>query len=154
MKTAYRRLVIKLSGERLAGPGGELRFRRDGPFWRFVPESQGFADRERVQTLLAAVTALAATRFVDDRPADLSRYGLKPPHAVITCSDAGGERTVLLGGRADRPGELYARPAGAASVAGAGEAAWVAADGEVASGSIPTVSSSVASMSSSSSSKL
>jgi hypothetical protein len=100
----------------LEGPHAELRFKKDGDFWVLEGPGADFADKEKVEGLLAALGRLQAKRFVDEAPADLAPYGLATPLAKVTIEARGVTETAELGARVPGSGgaagvkaEIFAR---------------------------------------------
>lgn len=84
----------EIAGVRLAGPGGEVRLaEREGDFWVEPPaggsaDDGGWsapdrADTDSVDGLLAALTGLQASRFLDPATADPEALGLAEPAGTI-----------------------------------------------------------------------
>lgn len=83
----------------LARNGVEQAVRREqgGPF---VSENGGRADDAALRARLERLLAARARRYVAERPADLTPYGLDPPAATLTLGlrdESGISKTVLIG---------------------------------------------------------
>lgn len=83
----------------LARDGAEQAVRRegDGPF---TAENGAAADDAALRARLERLLRARAQRFVAERPADLSIYGLDPPVALLTLGlsgEAGISKTILVG---------------------------------------------------------
>ncbi|MHC4829783.1 MAG: DUF4340 domain-containing protein, partial [Planctomycetota bacterium] len=105
--------VEKLS---LTGPAFELRFKREGAFWRMTQPIEAYADEQKVTSLIAALSGLRATRFIDGAE-DLTAFGLKKPRAVAVLEGASVQQTIHLGTRTEWIGGLFARRPDRPSVA-------------------------------------
>jgi len=67
------------------GAGGtELEAQRNGDNWTFLKPVHAPADSAAVEQFLDAVTPAQVSGFVDDKPADLNKYGLGSPSLRIT----------------------------------------------------------------------
>ncbi|MDX1645190.1 MAG: DUF4340 domain-containing protein [Thermoanaerobaculia bacterium] len=75
-RAAIERVSLARGDERM------LLARRGDEFWLEAPMVDRAA-QSHVDSLLATLVALRASRFVDDPPADLAELGLEPPRAVI-----------------------------------------------------------------------
>ncbi|OWK38570.1 DUF4340 domain-containing protein [Fimbriiglobus ruber] len=74
-------------------------FRKDPLGWRDSDKPNEPVDRAKVEETLAALAGLKAERFVADKDAKLSLYGLEKPERVIVVSQKGGiTKTLQLGG--------------------------------------------------------
>lgn len=68
---------------RLVAPTGTIALERTNGVFRLVEPSRSFASEGRVNVVLATARTLEATRFVDENPTDLARYGLDAPQLVV-----------------------------------------------------------------------
>ncbi len=85
----------------LARGGAAQSVRRDAG-GAFVPEHGGAADDAALRARLTRILSARARRYVAERPADLSPYGLDAPAAEFTMDltgEAGIRKTVLIGRR-------------------------------------------------------
>ncbi|NLW55089.1 MAG: DUF4340 domain-containing protein, partial [Firmicutes bacterium] len=69
---------------------------------------------EEFQTVLSAVGALRIDEFIEDKPSDLSRYGLAQPTAELEIRDQNNTLHLFFGATVD--GKTYFRQAGAPAV--------------------------------------
>lgn len=79
--------------------GRTLAFRRvDARRWQQSEPITQRADRQMVRTMLGRTSALKASEFVEDKPSDLTRYGLADPaHQVRITLDTGETFTLHVG---------------------------------------------------------
>jgi hypothetical protein len=85
-----RKIVITRSG----APTVELT--RDHNQWKFVQPRNYPADNDAVNTLLRGLTNARVSQFIDDHPADLSKYGLASPSMTIELEGANGKPVQTL----------------------------------------------------------
>ena len=71
--------------------GDEYSLTHEGPEWLIDGDPGAKADAARVDVLLNRAFQLQAERIVTDKPGDLKVYGLAPPAAEFTASDAQGK---------------------------------------------------------------
>lgn len=78
--------------------------------WRITAPEPLPADKDAISSLVSSAATLNADKVVEEKPEDLSVFGLKEPHArvVITLKD-GKSRTVLLGDDAPVGGGGFAQ---------------------------------------------
>lgn len=95
---AIERLSLARGGERM------LLAKRGDEFWLEAPVVDR-AEPTHVDSLLATLVGLRASRFVDDPPADLAEVGLAPPRAVIevVLSDRAAPLEYEIGATESRP---------------------------------------------------
>lgn len=62
-----------------ASNGGELELERKGQNWTILKPQPAAADAAAVQQFLDTVTAGQVSEFIDDKPSDLTKYGLVSP---------------------------------------------------------------------------
>ncbi len=88
-----RRFAASLPEEptriRVRSPRGEVRVTRADGALRMESPLQAQASEGRFNVVLAFTRALEATRFVDENPSDLGRFGLAEPAAEVAVGDAG-----------------------------------------------------------------
>jgi hypothetical protein len=68
----------------ITSPAGALDLTRDGADWKVTKPFQGKAKKEKLDTLLFTLESVKGTRFVEDKPQDLARYGLDAPQAKVS----------------------------------------------------------------------
>jgi hypothetical protein len=96
-------------------PEGTLTLSRTGSNWSLEPRGPASVtlDPSNVDDLAALFTSLSADRVIDEKPADLSQFGLKPPRAtgIGTFSD-GSAHTLYLGDKSPTGSSYYAQVKG------------------------------------------
>ena len=73
--------------------------RDKGKSWRLVKPVGADADQTQANNLARAIADGVLVRTVDDKPADLAPFGLKPPTTTITVDDLRPENTSIDRGR-------------------------------------------------------
>jgi hypothetical protein len=92
----------------LVSGGESFKFQRVDGKWVLEGEKGGRLDQDTVNSLVFGVGRAYASKFIEDKPADLARYGLDKPRAVV---------------RLRAPVDVPAQKAGAASQPAAGQPA-------------------------------
>lgn len=67
---------------------GSVQLARDEDAWRMTQPFEATASEGRVNVVLSFLRTIEATRFVEERPSDLVRYGLATPTTTVTVGDA------------------------------------------------------------------
>lgn len=91
---------------------GTARLAKSGETWKLESPEAMLAANDRVAAVLNAVDEALATRFVEESPRDLARYGLSSPSARLRFGTASkpSEHELSLGlPCTDHPGERFAR---------------------------------------------
>jgi hypothetical protein len=93
--------------------GPSLALNKKGDQWTITKPKTYAADSNAVQQLLETVSNARITDFVDDKPSDLSKYGLASPSFKLTLygGKSNSEESLLFGFKQPEPdkGGLYAR---------------------------------------------
>ena len=90
--------------------GAKLGFRKQGIEWLVTEPVRDFARSKTVEDAIRAVVSVFTKEFVEDNPADLSRYGIDKPRFRITLTDKDGKANVLLIGKNVLPADPDAKP--------------------------------------------
>lgn len=69
-----------------------------------------------LSTLLNSSSALSSDSTVEEKPSDISKYGLENPIAEVTVKTASGEKTLLVGDESPVEGETYFMEKGGSAV--------------------------------------
>lgn len=78
--------------------------------WSLVEPIEGNADSTSMTTIATAVSSISSyVSFIEDKPADLDKYGLKNPLYSIGFETASGKKTLLLGTEKTKDQETYAK---------------------------------------------
>ena len=90
-------------------PEGTLTLARTGANWVLEPRAPASVtlDPSNLDDLAATFTSLTADRVIDEKPADLAQYGLKPPRATATGTFADGTAHTLYLGDKSPTGSSY-----------------------------------------------
>ncbi|MFO0693281.1 MAG: DUF4340 domain-containing protein [Polyangiales bacterium] len=91
---------------------GTARLARSGETWKLESPQAMLAANDRVSSVLHALDEALATRFVEESPRDLGRFGLATPSARLRFGTASAptQHAIALGAPcADHPGERFAR---------------------------------------------
>ncbi len=88
--------------------GGGFEIKRIGGRWTIVQPERSRADQDAVNAFVYGLGRAYAAKFIEDKPADLARYGLDKPQAVIQVSQPGepGKDGAKEGGVAAKAGTL------------------------------------------------
>lgn len=82
----------------------------DGSAWRLTSPAPYETDKEAVNSLTSALSALQAEEVVEEKATDFASYGLSTPSIVITLTVKGGKtHRILLGDESPVGGGSYAR---------------------------------------------
>jgi len=99
--------IARRDGERTRVEKGQ-----DGA-WRITSPEPLPGDKDAISSLVSSAAKLEADKVVEEKPADLSVFGLKDPYARITVTLKDGKtRTLLLGDDAPVGGGAFAQPEG------------------------------------------
>ncbi len=93
-------------------PDADVDLRREATGWHMASPFSGTASEGRANVVLAFMRTIAATRFVDEAPRDLARYGLDAPSLRVTVAGIGSgvSASLSVGGACEgAAGERYAR---------------------------------------------
>jgi hypothetical protein len=93
-----------------------LELTRQDDNWKLTKPSEQPADDRKVPDLLRQLSALRADRILAYKPKDLKPFGLEKPSATVTITLGGGEKRVLLVGRAEGAGERVVQVEGQPTV--------------------------------------
>lgn len=90
-----RKIVITRSG------APTLELAREHDHWQIVEPRNYPADNDAVNTYLRGLTNARVSQFIEDFPADLSKYGLSTPSMTVELEGANGKpsQTMLVGFR-------------------------------------------------------
>jgi Domain of unknown function (DUF4340) len=79
--------------------------------WQITAPLTAPADETLMTRIVTLISGLEITRVVDEKPTDLSQYGLAPAHVEVTVktSGAAGTTHLLLGATAPIGGSVYAQ---------------------------------------------
>lgn len=109
------RTLFTVKAEDIAGlsykRNGSLVFtsKKSGEQWSLTEPIEANADATSMATIINAITQLTTyTSFVEDKPADLEKYGLKNPLYSLTFETASGKKTLHLGNDKTKGSEMYA----------------------------------------------
>ena len=89
--------------------GDSLQLARKESEWTVVKPSAGRSDYSAVEGFLTRLSSSNMTRLVEEKPADLAKYGLDKPAMTITIG-AGSAKTVLEVGKTENE-QTYAKDA-------------------------------------------
>ncbi len=90
--------------------GATIALQRQGGKWVLTSPEQLAADQEAVSSMASSLNPLTADSVVDDKPADLSKYGLASPSLTVTIHEKNGKSDQLAFGDDVPAGSLvYAR---------------------------------------------
>jgi len=86
--TEFKLFRLKNQGKENTSPSGTpvydtIEFKKTGPNWFIVSPIQSKGDDTSISSLLSAVCSAKQERVVDEKPSDLSVYGLKDPTIKI-----------------------------------------------------------------------
>lgn len=108
-----RRIVIERTPMDGTGTPQRIELVRTEGRWRLESPIRARADSRAVETLLSALGRVEHSGFVDERPTDLSLYGLERPIAsvelVAGATDGAGSERMLIGSGLVQGGALCAR---------------------------------------------
>jgi hypothetical protein len=100
--------------------GGDLVFtskKTGDQQWTLTAPIDANADATSMATITNAIAQLTTyTSFVEDKPADLDKYGLKNPLYSLTFETGSGKKTLLLGNDKTKGSETYAMVEGTQQV--------------------------------------
>jgi len=90
---------------RIAQASGELRLERTNGVFRMTAPMDGLASEGRVNVALATLRTLEASRFVDESPQDLARFGLTSPRLTVEVGGASNAAAlrIIVGSPCDAP---------------------------------------------------
>jgi hypothetical protein len=94
---------------------GTLTLARAGAAWVVEPSPPPSVtlDPSNLDDLAATFTSLSAERIIDEKPADLAQYGLKPPRVTATATFSDGTaRTLYLGDKSPTGSSSYVQVQG------------------------------------------
>jgi len=78
--------------------------------WSLIEPIQANADSTNMTTVATAISQVGSfVSFVEDKPADLDKYGLKSPLYSVEFETASGKKTLLLGTEKTKGAETYAK---------------------------------------------
>lgn len=97
------RLAIRRKGE-----SGVLLSKNASGSWQITSPQPLPADQEAVTSILSTLSSLNSERVVDDKPADLSQYGLADPGLQIEVTTKGNTQKLSLGGQTITGGSNFA----------------------------------------------
>ena len=87
---------------------GTLTLQKKNGAWVTDPPVAGPLDTSSTDDLLYSFSALMAERTIDENPADLAKYGLKPPQVTGTATwEDGTTHTLYLGNKTDAGSTYY-----------------------------------------------
>ena len=87
---------------------GPLVIDKKGGKWSTVPALPVALDDTSIDNLLDDFASLNAQRLIEEKPADLSQFGLAPPRATATATwEDGTSHTLLLGDKAPSGSSYY-----------------------------------------------
>ena len=89
--------------------GNSMELARSGSEWRVVTPVAGRSDYSAVEGFLTRLSSANMATLVDEKPADLAKYGLDKPAMTVTIG-AGSSKTVLEVGKTEND-QTYARDA-------------------------------------------
>lgn len=99
--------------------GGNLVFTssKSGDQWKLTAPIDANADANSMTTISTAISQISTyVSFIEDKPADLDKYGLKNPAYSVEFVTASGKKTLLLGNDYKKGTEVYAKLADAPQV--------------------------------------
>src|SRR5258708_16069802 len=121
-ETAQKELALKeeyIAKNEIKKKGGEAVdvAKTSGGKWEITAPKPLGADQESVSSLLSTVSTLNSERLVDDKPTDLTQYGLAPPALEIdlTTKDAKPQK-LLIGDDTPAGNAVFAKLEGAPRV--------------------------------------
>jgi hypothetical protein len=98
------------------GPEQSFRFEQKDGNWFIVSPVHDYGDRKKIESLMDKLIGLQIAEFADDKPEDLSKYGLLPGKEAYRLSLRSGEKTeevLYLGVRPEADEEkVYGRKEG------------------------------------------
>jgi Domain of unknown function (DUF4340) len=68
----------------ITSPAGAVDLTRDGADWKVTKPFQAKAKKEKLDDLLFTLESVKGSRFVEDKPTDLAKYGLDAPQAKVS----------------------------------------------------------------------
>lgn len=78
--------------------------------WLLTAPIEGNADASKISPILEATAATASyINFIEEKPADLEKYGLKNPSYALDVETAQGKTKLLLGNEKEKGQEVYAK---------------------------------------------
>ncbi len=80
--------------------------------WQITSPQPLPADQETVTSVLSTLSSLNSERVVDDKPADISQYGLNDPAMQIEVTAKGNTKKLLVGGQTISGGSNFVSLAG------------------------------------------
>jgi hypothetical protein len=86
---------------------GALTLEKKGKDWSVTPALGGTLDASSMDDLLYSFSSLMAERTIEENPADLAQYGLKPPQATASATWADGSTHTLYLGDRTATGNTY-----------------------------------------------
>ncbi|HEY2663538.1 MAG TPA: DUF4340 domain-containing protein [Candidatus Binataceae bacterium] len=101
--------VKKIKIEREGAP--EIDLVKNGDQWTIDKPSKYSADSTQVRTVLSGLANAKVDSFIDDEPADVSRYGLLKPRLTVTVATANDSQSLLFGQKQSEQGKdgIYVR---------------------------------------------
>jgi len=89
----------------------------DSSNWTITSPIRGDANTSAFSTMLEALANTTVNEFIDDKPADLSQYGLdKPAYEFVFNAEGIGEVTLQMGQEKSKGSSIYAKLAGSDEV--------------------------------------
>jgi hypothetical protein len=85
-----------------------LELTRSGKEWNLTKPTSGKPKEDRLSTLLFTLEVMKGSRVVEDKPADLAKYGLDKPEVRVQIELPKGSQELLIGKKADDR-DYYAR---------------------------------------------
>ncbi len=90
--------------------GSTVTLQRQNGKWSITAPEALPADQDAVTTLTSALSPLTADSIVDDKPADVAKYGLKDPTLTVTVNEKNGKSDrIFLGDDVPAGSLVYAR---------------------------------------------
>jgi hypothetical protein len=100
------RAILHLDGEQitsfdLKNSSGELALSKDKDQWKFATPAGALAGQDAVNLLFQAVASARIVSVENEKPDNLTRYGLSSPAISFTVSDGKGTKSTLAVGKKD-----------------------------------------------------
>jgi hypothetical protein len=95
----------------LASSAGQVEVQRDGKEWKVTKPFAGKAKSEKLDTLFFSLESVKATQAIEEKPADLARYGLVQPQVKVSVWLKGqsAPHELVIGKKAEVGSGYYAR---------------------------------------------
>jgi Domain of unknown function (DUF4340) len=89
--------------------GDRTMVRKTGTEWQIVQPITAKPDSSEVSGITSNLASLEVQRVIDEKPSEISEYGLKDPRVEVAFKSGGQERKLLIGKKTPPGTDLYAK---------------------------------------------